>query len=55
MKRKKIERKVIDRDEEEDFGLKEKLLDIMEEDNRIDFVKVTQIMTMLTAIRTACR
>ena len=31
------------------------MLDIMEEDNQIDFLKVTQIMTILTAIRTAYR
>jgi hypothetical protein len=38
-----------------DIGLNEKILDIMEEENQIDFLKITQIMTMLTGVRTAYR
>ena len=38
-----------------DLSLQERMLDIMEENNEIDFMKITQIMTMLTGIRTAYR
>lgn len=34
-----------------DIGLKEKILDIYEEENQIDFIKVTQVMTMLVGVR----
>ena len=35
-----------------DLGLQQKLLDILEENNEIDFVMITQVMTMLVAVRT---
>ena len=38
-----------------DLSLQEKILDVMEENNEIDFLKITQIMTMLTGVRTAYR
>ncbi len=38
-----------------DIGLKEKILDILEEENQIDFIKVTQVMTMLVGVRLAYR
>ena len=34
-----------------DIGMKEKILDIQEEENQIDFIRITQVMTILTGIK----
>lgn len=36
-----------------DIGMKEKILDIQEEESQIDFIRITQVMTILTGIKIA--
>lgn len=36
-----------------DIGMKEKILDIQEEENQIDFIRITQVMTILMGIKIA--
>lgn len=36
-----------------DMGMKEKILDIQEEESQIDFIRITQVITILTGIKIA--
>ncbi len=36
-----------------DIGMKEKILEIQEEENQIDFIRITQVITILSGIKIA--